>query len=224
MKRKIVGAVLLSLAGITIAAIASAFQVDNYANGPFDINISNDSKIYWASGDFIPWGGGTLETDVAQNGTWSSPSITVANGSYSSTPQTTISGNVVNTQLIFNTGSTSGVFNADPMVDSVSITLVGHLKFTWTGSPSCVTPDFTVTLTTSQTCSWCGSPAIYNYDSNGAFKVVAGNLKIAAPTGGCGGTGNINSLSVAYVLDNSTNHDMIIYGRVNTPEKLAGSP
>lgn len=233
-RKKVFGALLL-MAMLTFAFVAQALTVDNDpCNGTNDycrINIFNDSKLYWSSSGYFPFGFQShnplygLDGTVDSSGAWTYDS---QNGTLDTIapvpPEYAPGSNAVTMQPQISASTTTASFDPRAGYGIVSVTLRMRLNLYWSGqSQSCVTSYFNVTVTTGKSCTWCSSPALYNYDSNGSFKAVAQDFTIPALTTGCDSSSNRAQFNTDFVFDGSTNHGMIVYGRMNTPSVLSGS-
>jgi hypothetical protein len=196
------------------------------------INIFNDSKLYWSSSGYFPFGFLShspdlygLDGTVDSSGAWTYDSQYGSLETIAPVPAEYVSGgNAVSMQPQISASTTTASFDPRAGYGTVSVTLRMRLNLYWTGqSQSCVTSYFNVTVTTGKSCTWCSSPALYNYDSNGSFKAVAQDFTIPALTAGCDTQANRSQFNTDFVFDGSTNHGMIVYGRMNTPSVLTGS-
>jgi hypothetical protein len=233
LRRLIFGSILMTI--LTFVVLAHAGQVDNppctNINSECTINVFNDSKLYWASGDYIPFGWTSSSDGMlgyfgggGGSGAFTYDTTTASPDSLGSQPEQYVNMNGVTISPIISSSSTAASFDLSGGQTYVSVTLRMKLRINWSGfSGACDTPYFTFTATTTGSCTWCGTPSGYNYDTSGGFKAVASGVTIGAITTGCVNGSNISQFNGAYNFDGSSGHDIMVRGRMNTPSILSGS-
>jgi hypothetical protein len=202
------GATLLTV--LSIAGDAAAATVDY--PGEYLVYTNADGRIFFNSSSlYLYYATGTpngyLDTDIDSSGNLSfdSPAANFTTNSIGTTGYTGL--------LVVSNESGTVSFKGS---GALSITLTAQIRFTGNGVTSpCHTPNFNVTISTSNSAgNWV--PAGVSYDqSTGTFRATNANFTVPAiATDGteCGSAANASAINNALSLGGSARDEMVWYG------------
>lgn len=236
VKLKVMQTLLLA-AVVAVARDASAAAVDN--PNDYTLQFTSGSGLYYTTFYFpadasglqsFSHGDGELFGSIASSGALTGISVT---GSYSPaaiSPTFTMNSVAVNGKLVIDAANSSGTFDIETNVMSVSLAFRVRVKFTGGGiSATCQTPAFNLTVSTTKTFNKGGStiPGVSYSASDGTFKVVASDFCVPALTTGCDTQTNRSTINAQLGLNDGWGchtAGLVMRGKVDDPAILVGSP